>query len=263
MVTRTEGNARTQANSAASTATDDTAQGWYLYGITRSGPLAAVIAELPVESEDNIAEPAPAEPAPLEMLESSGLVAVVRAVPLNDFSPAVMQMRLRSTAELEAMVRSHNRVIEAIHAEQAILPAKFGMVYRNASDIVAALRAAPDALIRQLARLEGCDEWAVHLHADRAVVREHISTADSLILRLRQECSAARPGRAWFLERRIRDELEAATTEALLTLAQKTFDRLGRSALGGQVNWPAPGGDASGEAEILRASFLVPRSGAE
>jgi hypothetical protein len=258
MVTRSGRSAPIEANPAPTT--DDTAQGWYLYGITRAGALAAALAELPCEG--TTLEPS-TEAAPLELLESSGLIAVVRQVLLSDFSPAVMQLRMRSAADLEAMVRSHNRVIETIHAEQPILPAKFGMVYRNAGDIIAGLRAAPDALLRQLARLEGCDEWAVHLHADRAIVRECISTNDPLILRLREEASAARPGRAWFLERQIRDELEAATTEALFTIAQQTYDRLGRSAVAGQVGLPAPGGDPAGEAEILRASFLVPRTGAE
>lgn len=242
----------------------DAARGWYLYGIARRGSLAAVLADAPDESPYTaLPDAVPGGIAPLQLLEDSGLVAVVSSVLLSDFSPAVIEERLRSVGELEAMVRSHHHVIEAVHARQAILPAKFGTVYTHAEDIVAALRSARDTLLRQLDGLEGCDEWAVHLYADQAVVRDSISATDPAIQRLREECARARPGRAYFLARQLQDELEAATRNALTTLAQRSFDRLRGVAVAGQVSAAAPGGDPAGEVEILRAAFLVARGDAE
>jgi hypothetical protein len=239
-------------------------RGWYLYGITRRGPLAAVLAEADAEVSVGAGLPAaPGNAEPLQLLECSGLAAVVRPVLLADFSLAVLQKRLQSPSELEAMVRSHNRVIEAIHAGQAILPAKFGVVYSHGRDILSALRCACDTLLPQLHRLEGCDEWALHLYADRAVVQESIAARNPTIGRRREECAAARPGRAYFLERQLRDELEAATQQALVMLAQSAFDRLAATAVAGQVSPVASAADAAGEVEILRAAFMVARDGAE
>jgi len=265
-VTTTAAGTRTDAGPAEleMESAGDAARGWYLYGITRRGLLAAALAEAgagPAVGAGLTVAPGDAEP--LQLLECCGLAAVVRPVLLADFSLAVLQERLRSAPELEAMVRSHNRVIEAIHARQAILPAKFGVVYAHDRDIVSGLRSACDTLLPQLHRLEGCDEWALHLYADRAVVRDRIAARIPAIGRLREEYAAARPGRAYFLERQLRDELEAATRQALVTLAQSAFDRVVGSALAGQVNPVGPVADAAGEVEILRAAFLVARDGAE
>jgi hypothetical protein len=254
-VTTIAADTRIDAGPAALATAGDAGRGWYLYGITRRGSLATLLAEA------NAGEPAGA--APLELLECSGLAAVVRPVSLDDFSTAALQERLRHASALEAMVRSHNRVVDAIHARQAILPAKLGMVYTHARDIVSALRSTCDALLPQLHRLEGCDEWAVHLYADRATVGTRAAARIPSLARLHEQHAAARPGRAWFIERQLRGELESATRRALVTLAQGAFDRLSGVAVAGQVNPVKHVADAGGEVELLRAAFLVARDGVE
>jgi len=174
-----------------------------------------------------------------------------------------MQERLRRASELEAMVRSHNTVIETIHAQHAILPAKLGIVYPHSRDIVWALRSGCDTLLPRLHRLTGCDEWAVHIYADRAVVQDHVAAQIPTIGRLREEYAAARPGRAYFLERQLRGELESATRQALVALAQSTFGRLIRYAVAGEVNPVSAVADDAREVEILRAAFLVTRDAVE
>jgi len=253
---------QTESDRAASQTTADAARGWYLYGITRSRPLAAVLAEADAGMLAGDGQSAQGHTAPLQLLECCGLAAVVRPVLRSEFSVAILEERLRR-AELEVMVRSHNHVIEAIHERQAILPAKFGMVYADPSDILSALRVASDTILPRLHRLEACDEWAVHVYADRAVVRERIAARMPVVRRLRDEHAAARPGRAYFLERQLRDELEAATRDAFVTLAQSAFDRLVSSAMAGQVSLVRPAADANSKVEILRAAFLVSRDGIE
>lgn len=261
-MTTTASGARTDVAPIVSESAGDAPQGWYLYGVTRRAPPAAVLAaadEVPPLGTDGSA--AQGDGAPLQLLECCGLAAVVRPVRLADFNAEVLKERLQSAAELEAMVRSHNHVIEAFHARRAILPAKFGVVYANERDILSALRSGCDTLLPQLHGLEGCDEWALHLYADRVVVRERVATRVPAIGRLRDEHAAARPGRAYFLERQLRNEMEAATRQALATLAQETFDRLASSVVAGQVSPVARAKDAAGEVEILRAAFLVARDG--
>lgn len=218
--------------------------GWYLYGITRREPLADSLASL-------------------QLFEFAGLAAVVRPVLLADFRAAALQERLQDASALEAAVRSHNDVIEAIHARQAILPAKFGMVYTRADDLVSSLQSAHDVLLDQVERLEGCDEWAVHVYADPAIVRERVATQDPAIQLLREQCAASRPGRAYFLEQQLREELTATTAETLSSLAQNVFDRLARFAVARAMNPVAATAAADGGVEILRASFLVARDRAE
>ena len=255
----TPAGARTDANATARE-TPDAAHGWYLYGITTSASLASVLAEADdgctvIDQPGATARVA----APLQVVDCAGLAAVVRPVDPADFGESVLRERLQSPSALEVIVRNHNRVIEAIHARQAILPAKFGMVYAYAAEIESALRAGHDTLVPQLRRLEECDEWAVHLYADRSVVRNQVSRSDATLQRLREEYVTARPGRAYFLERQIRDGLETATRLTLVTLAQRVYDRLSGAAIAVQVNPVGPVEDAGDEVEILRAAVLVAR----
>lgn len=216
---------------------NDAPRGWYLYGITTRAPDAI----------------------PFDVLECGALAAVVRAVPLDDFAPAVIQERLRTPAGLEEMVRSHNDVIAAVHDRQAILPAKFGSVYPDAEGVVRALRAGHDALVARLRRIDACDEWAVHVYADATAVAEAVASADAGIARLRTECAAARPGRAWFLERRMQQEVRVATDAVLRAVAEACFDRLSSCAADAQVGSWGDAAGIDGDVEILRAAFLVAR----
>lgn len=261
MVT-TAADTRTEATTPVETAGDG-ASGWYLYGITRRGARATALEEVDAETADEGFAASPGDGAPLQLLECGGLAAVVRPVLMADFTPAVMQQRLRSASGMEAIVRSHNRVVEAIHAQQAILPARFGVVYADTRDIQSALRSVCDSLLPQLHRLEGCDEWALHLYANRAAVRERVVAGNPALARLREEFVAARPGRAYFLERQLREELDGATRQALATLARNAFDRLTAVAIAGQVNPVGAGADSATEVEILRAAFLLARDEAE
>ena len=258
----TAADTRTEATTPVETAGDG-ASGWYLYGITRRGARATALEEADAQTADEGFAASPGDGAPLQLLECGGLAAVVRPVLMADFTPAVMQQRLRSASGMEAIVRSHNRVVEAIHAQQAILPARFGVVYADTRDIQSALRSVCDSLLPQLHRLEGCDEWALHLYANRAAVRERVVAGNPAIARLREEFLAARPGRAYFLERQLREELDGATRQALATLARNAFDRLTAVAIAGHVNPVGAGADSATEVEILRAAFLLARDDAE
>lgn len=219
--------------------------GWYLYGITKVG--------LALDMQEH-------EGDPVQLLTFGDLAAVVRPASLAEFDSEAVRERLHDEAWLETMVRSHHEVIAAIHREQAILPAKFGSVYGRAEDLKEALEQTHDALVAQLKRLEGCDEWAVHVYADRPTIERRVDAEHPTIQRLHRELASARPGRAYFLQRKLTDEIAVATEQALSDLAQAGYDHLVRCAVAGQVSPPArPADDSNGEIEILRAAFLLQR----
>jgi hypothetical protein len=127
-----------------------------------------------------------------------------------------------------------------------------------------ALASSHDALLAQLDRLEGCDEWAVHIYADRASVQRRAAAQHPSIRQLRDDLGTARPGRAYFLKRKLATELATATNQGLDELAQAAYDQLRRSAVAGQISPSArSASDNDAEVELLRAAFLVPRSGTD
>jgi len=252
----------TQQPYAPTTVTEG-AHGWYFYGITEGGSLTPALLASCGESHHAGSVTAFGNASALQLVELSSLAAVVRRVLLDDFRPEALRDRLHNDNGLELLARYHNDVIEAIHARQAILPSKLGVVFAHRDDIVSALQASHDTLVRKLHRLRSCDEWAIHLYADEARIRERVAKAEPALEKLRNELAVARPGRAYFLEQRLRDELHATAEQALVRHAEKAFDRLGTFAVDALASPAKPPTDANDDLEILRASFLVPRDNVE
>jgi hypothetical protein len=211
----------------------------------------------------------------VQVLDCGALAAIVRRVPLAQFSAEALRARHDDTAWFAEMAHRHNRVIAAIHQQQTILPAKFGSIYARAEDVQTAVAEAREALLAQLERVEGCDEWAVHVYAARPVIEQRVSTEHPIIQQLQHDLATASPGRAYFLQRELDEEHTAATEQALRELGQAAYEHLarwaaaswlkatrGRSPRGGagRVTPPARSTAAHGEIEILRAAFLVRRT---
>src|SRR5438067_10323656 len=164
-MTETREDAVTQTQAGAP-ATEE--WGWYLYGITRRGALATRRsergngdrgkAELAIDTGADDGEP-------VQVLDCGALAAIVRRVPLAQFSEEALRARHDDSAWFAAMAHRHDQVIAAIHQQQAVLPAKFGSIYARAEDVKSAVAGAQEALLAQLECVEGCDEWAVHVYA--------------------------------------------------------------------------------------------------
>ena len=235
--------------------------GWYLYGITRRGALATTPPERGNGARgtaDVARDLGGDEGEPLQALDCGALAAIVRWVPLAQFSAEALRARGDDTAWIAAMAHHHNQVIAALHQQQAILPAKFGSIYARAQDVQRAVAEAQEALLAQLQRVQGCDEWAVHVYADRPAVARRITAEHPTIHQLQHDLATAPPGRAYFLRRKLDEERAAATDQALRELAQAAYERLARWAVDSRVTQPARSTPtAHGESEILRAAFLV------
>jgi hypothetical protein len=127
-----------------------------------------------------------------------------------------------------------------------------------------AVAEAQDALLAQLKRVEGCDEWAVHIYAARRAIAQRVAAEHPTIQQLQDDLATASPGRAYFLQHKLDEERAAAADQALRELAQAAYEHLARWAVAGRVTPPARSTpNARGEMEILRAAFLVPRANAD
>lgn len=231
--------------------------GWYLYGITRA------------EERTSDGEHGPAGLGTLdsaEVIAQDDLEAVVRRVPRDEFAPETVQARADDPTWLEEIATHHNAVVNAIHQERAILPAKLGSVYASVEELRAALAQAHDTLLTHLGRLAGCDEWGVRLYADLARVRQRADAENAGVRGLEAELVSASPGRAYFLQRKLADERAAAAEGALDDLVERSLVQLRQHAADIQVSkriTDARVGQQDGEVEVVRVAVLVPRDTAE
>ncbi len=239
----------TQTNPEQSMDTSGSGSGWYLYGITLSEAASRLDKNLTAESSE-----------PLLIVEQGRLAAVTRLVPREAFSSEALQARAQDLAWLEAMVRDHNEVVARIHHAGAVLPVKFGSVYPTSEALQTDLAEMHDALLAQLVWLQNCDEWGIHLYADRQAV-QRLAGEHPALQQIQAEMAAASPGRAYLLKRKLADAMADITEQALSALAQASYRRLAGYAVAGQVSpRPPKPADAGDEREALHAAFLVQRA---
>ncbi len=230
----------------------DETQGWYLYGITRSGAFSeARLREIEGMSAGG----------PVHAQEFGAVAAVGQYVWLSEFGTESLRARLEDAQWLESVVRRHNDVISALHQQRAILPSKFGSVYASPVSLCAELESLQSALNALLDRVSDCDEWAVRLFIDRDALREHVRVTHQGIAPMQQDLAGASPGRAYLLRRKLDEQLDRASEQAAGALAAEAYAQLARHAAAAQ---PSPlshrARDAADEVEALRAAFLVPRA---
>lgn len=242
-------------NTVAATSSTESGWGWYLYGVIRDDPRTGEA----LRSGQSIASEQ--DEQPLEAITTGGLVAVVRRVPFADYSVEALRTQAEDPAWIEAVARRHNAVIEAIHGIQTVLPAQFGAVYPRAADVQTALEVARETLLERLRWLQDCDEWGVRLYGDSVALQRAAAEQDS-VQRLRDELSSASPGRAYFLQRKLADELVNAAERLVDDLVGQAYDQFVSHAKAGQVNRQLAGERIVAEennVELVRATFLVPR----
>jgi hypothetical protein len=234
-------------------------RGWYLYGITRAGSLVKDLVEQvdgPVNATIEGTRESDAEC--VQLVEWADLAAVVRSVSLEEFDAEALGERAANPVWLQAAVRHHNAAIEAIHARQAILPARFGVVFASVEDVTTTLETAHSQLIAHLDRVEGCDEWGVHVYAD-VQTADRRAAEDPSVSQLREAIASASPGKAYFLRRKLDDQVAAATDRLLADLADSAYEVLQSQAVDANVSPLARSHRSDDELEVLRAALLVRR----
>jgi Gas vesicle synthesis protein GvpL/GvpF len=256
------GTPQAASSSVAPSGPAEETRGWYLYGIT---PRTKQATARTIESVSASTATTEGDDA-LEVITSGALAAIVRCVPLADFTPEALGAHAEDPAWLEAMARRHNDVIDAVHRTRTILPAKFGCVYQRTEDVRTALVNEHDALLVSLSRIDGCDEWGVRLYGDLATIRQRAEEEQESVRRLREDLASASPGRAYFLQRKLADERNSAIGRLLDDLAGQAYERFARHARAGQVSRQLAASripQDSQSAELVRAAFLVPRDSAD
>jgi hypothetical protein len=181
----------------------------------------------------------------VELVVEDPVAAVVATVPLSEFGEENLGRQLEDRAWVIARAREHEEVLERVHASTAVVPFRFGAIYRDVEGVRAMLCARADELAASLGRLHGCVEIGVKMWADP----ERFTAAQP---------AGATSGRDYL------DRLQAHRVAAhdastrLRALAHGTHARLRREAVAGIVNAQQPR-ELTGrhESMILNAAYLV------
>ncbi|MFI0964988.1 GvpL/GvpF family gas vesicle protein [Streptomyces sp. NPDC021080] len=175
---------------------------------------------------------------PPRLLRHGGLIAVVGSVPEREFAAEPLRRRLEDVHWLEATVRAHQGVIDALTAVTSPLPLRLATVLRDDSGVRVMMDERREDFLRTLDRLDGRVEWDVSVYAG--------STADSGLTGTSGK--AGSPGNSVDeFTRRLHDSLsECAEENRLLTPRNPDSTRKASPAEQGE--------------KIFDAAYLVPRA---
>ena len=145
------------------------ADGTYLYAVTRELDPSELRDVRGVDGE------------PPRLLEGSGLSAVVGSVDLARFRrpPDRDLGDVEDLRSLEAVLRAHHRVVQAVAGTAAVVPLRLGTVYRDDGRVREVLDERRSDFEEALSRLAGRTEWGVKVSAAPEAFADDAAEADA------------------------------------------------------------------------------------
>jgi Gas vesicle synthesis protein GvpL/GvpF len=219
--------------SGAAVPPTESGSGWYVYGVV---PAAQA-------SEDWFREAHGVHSGGVTLVGDGALSAIATSVPLSEFGDEALDKNIHDEAWLEEKVRAHDAVLEAALGRTALVPFRFGTIYRSDEHVRAMLRENA-YLTDTLERVRGAVELGVKAFLDPA--------------RFAVEDEPVEGGREYLLrkqrERRLGEEKASFTAAA----AQESHERLTAAAEDGRTN-PLHAPEVSGRAGemLLNGAYLV------
>lgn len=208
-------------------------EAWWVYCVVAAADAELVPAGL-----------AGVEGAPLEVVVSGPVAAVVSPVGLAEFNDERLREHLEDLAWVERVARAHEDALETVMADVTIVPLRLCTICLSRGRVGALLDEQAEQLVPALSALRGRTEWGVKLFGTLARTEE-------------PEGQAA--GGSDYLERKrrvrgAREEAQRAATEC----AQHVHDALHNEAIGSAVNPPQRPEAHGREAEmLLNAAYLI------
>jgi len=226
---------------------EDRGCGFYVYGVTRT---EADVTELP-EGIGGL--------GPVYALAHRGLQAAVSRVPLSQYGEEELPERMRDMSLVEADVRAHEAVVEALCRRVTVVPMRFCTIFCSEDGVRGMLAEHYYDFEDAITRLDGRQEWGVKVWVDRERLAQGVEEARPEIVELKAKLVGQSPGAAYLarkgLERTIAEAMDTVVGEC----ADGTHDRLSAHAEEA-VPRPVPQAETIGAAPelILNGAYLVP-----
>ncbi|WP_328767579.1 GvpL/GvpF family gas vesicle protein [Streptomyces sp. NBC_00286] len=200
---------------------------------------------------------------PPKQLTHHGLVAIVSAVPEEDFSEEPLKAHLEDLDWLSATARAHQSVIDALTVVTSPLPLRLATVFRDDSGVRTMMEAEEETFRRTLDRIEGRVEWGVKVYAEFAEASQPSQSTE-----VSEEPAAKIPktgsGRDYLRQRRQQRRAHEEKWEQAEEFARQLHETLSHFAEDARVHAPQnPALSRASGRNVLNAAYLVPRAQSE
>lgn len=186
--------------------------------------------------------------APVRVLVSGRLAAIVSSVGTDQFHEEPLRRNLEDVAWVTATARAHHRVVDAIWRDHpSIAPLRMATVYLDDDKVRALMDAKEETFAAALDRIRGRQEWGVKVFA--------AARSDSEPY---EDDSTLGPGAAYLLRRRAAREHASRVRRKQQEAAEALHQQLAAAASASR-RYPPQDPELSGRGEdmLLNAAYLV------
>jgi hypothetical protein len=208
------------------------ATAWYVYGVAEADPA--------LERLEGV-----------RLVRHGELAAVVREVPLDEYDEAVLPERLNDREWLERNARAHEEILQAAATVSAVVPLRFGTIYRSLDQVDQMLAEREVELAATLDRVRGHVELGVKAWVDPRRLEQTLEAEN--------QPAGGGEGAAYLLRRRREQELARELASRRAELAAEAHRRLSAVAAAAVANRSQPR-ELTGRSEdmLLNGAYLVP-----
>lgn len=187
--------------------------------------------------------------APVRVLVSGRLAAVVSSVDPAQFGEESLRRSLEDLSWVAATARAHHRVVDAVWRHRPVAPLRLATVYLDDDSVRALLEAKEGAFAAILDRIRGREEWSVKAFAAPGSDSEPDENGGD---------SERGPGAAYLRRRRAARERASRARQAAYEAAEDLHRTLSAAA-STSSRYPPQDPRLSGHAEdmVLNAAYLV------
>jgi len=187
-----------------------------------------------------------------------GVYAIVSKVSPNEFSEDNLKKKLADMGWVERKVRQHEKVIEEIMGEIAVIPFKFATVFKSEENVKNLLKEQGQEFKRIISVLEGKEEWGLKMYCDLEKFKTMLIGEDEKIKEIEKEIESAGKGKAFFLNKKRDSLVNNVLNQRISTYTQDSFDRLKKPTQDAKVNKLLPQAvTQKKERMVLNAAFLI------
>ena len=159
----------------------------------------------------------------LDVIMAGDVAVLVEAVDSQAFA-LELEQKAQDLTWLAAKAVQHDTIVNA-HLAQGLIPLRFGTLLETRAAVLELLAAQPNLAARLLA-LRGKREFTVRVWADRAILEPRLIGDNETLDDLQVQLSSAPKGKAYLLERRLREAFEKVFKATLPELRVMAFGLL-------------------------------------
>lgn len=191
--------------------------GIYLYGVVRRS-----MVDIPLDVEGV------QHGEKVKILPAGCLALVVGCVSVHDFTPRVLDERLKAgeTQWAKEKAMAHAAVLQELLRRGPVLPVRFGTIFRDMNGLLSIIGLQEEKLIPLLDKLEGKAEWGVRIHCREEVLKASLMEDEPEARLLKESIKSMPEGTAYLYKMRLEMLLENKAQSHLIQWTQQIHDAL-------------------------------------